>query len=371
MPKPQEVASIKVKGKTYKNWQTVSVTRSGVELFPKFAFTAAAPAESAPDFASMKLGIGDPCEVILGGRQAVSEGRITGRQPAYDAKEHGLQITGTTRSQVIARATVDHERQGEFKGYSLSQIANSVLKPYGIKFSLKGDTTGADKTFPKVNVMAGESVFSLIERLCRFRNIYLLPGQGADIVGYRLKAKSGSIAELEEGRNILAANAVFAYEDAFSEIQSIGQQPGNDQTFGDASRDVTATVKNSAVTEHAPYHLIAEMPGDQADMRMRAQHENGFNLANQINVNIKVQGWFKDQNSLWLEHIGDVVSVYSPMLFTKDRMQLAIQAVTSSQGPQGTTTDINLVLPEAFNGGGQTQSSGSQGSGGTPAGLYT
>ncbi|URD34606.1 hypothetical protein M6G65_18595 [Methylobacterium tardum] len=69
MPKPQEVASIKVKGKTYKNWQTVSVTRSGVDLFPKFAFTAAAPAESAPDFASMKLGIGDPCEVILGGRR--------------------------------------------------------------------------------------------------------------------------------------------------------------------------------------------------------------------------------------------------------------------------------------------------------------
>jgi len=371
MPKPQEVASIKVKGKNYLNWQTVSVTRSGVDLFPKFAFTAAAPAESAPDFASMKLGIGDPCEVILGGRQAVSEGRITGRQPAYDAKEHGLQITGTTRSQVIARATVDHN-QGEFNGYSLSQIANAVLKPYGVKFSLKGDTTDADKAFPKVNVLAGESVFAFIERLCRFRNIYLLPGQGADIVGYRLKAKSGAIAELEEGRNVLAANAVFAYEDAFSEIQAIGQQPGNDQTFGDASRDVTATVKNSAVTEHAPYHLIAEMPGDQTDMRMRAQHENGFNLANQINVNIKVQGWFKDQNSLWLEHIGDVVSVYSPMLFTKDRMQLAIQAVTASQGPQGTTTDISLVLPEAFNGGGQTQSSAGQGgSGGTPAGLYT
>ncbi|TXM99686.1 hypothetical protein FV242_24590 [Methylobacterium sp. WL64] len=371
MPKPQEVASIKVKGKNYLNWQTVSVTRSGVELFPRFAFTAAAPAESAPDFASMKLGIGDPCEVILGGRQAVSEGRITGRQPAYDAKEHGLQITGTTRSQVIARATVDHN-QSEYKNYSLSQIAGAVLKPYGIKFSLKGDTGGADKPFPKVNVQAGESVFAFIERLCRFRNIYLLPGQGADIVGYRLKAKSGAIAELEEGRNILAANAVFDYADAFSEIQSIGQQPGNDQTFGDASRDVTATVKNSAVTEHAPFHFIAEQPGDQADMRMRAQHENGFNLANQISVNIKVQGWFKDQNTLWLEHIGDVVSVFSPMLFTKDRMQLAIQVVTASQGPQGTTTDISLVLPEAFNGGGQTQSSAGQGgSGGTPAGLYT
>ncbi|MCJ2056317.1 hypothetical protein MKL09_07115 [Methylobacterium sp. J-048] len=371
MPKPQEVASIKVKGKNYLNWQTVSVTRSGVDLFPKFAFTAAAPAEAAPNFADLKLGIGDACEVLLGGRQAVSEGRITGRQPAYDAKEHGLQITGTTRSQVIARATVDHN-QGEFMGYSLSQIANAVLKPYGVKFSLKGDTTDADKAFPKVNVLAGESVFAFIERLCRFRNIYLLPGQGADIVGYRLKAKSGAIAELEEGRNILAANAVFDYQDAFSEIQSIGQQPGNDQTFGDASRDVTATVRNSAVTEHAPFHFIAEHPGDQTDMRLRAQHENGFNLANQINVNIKVQGWFKDQNSLWLEHIGDVVSVYSPMLFTKDRMLLAIQAVTASQGPQGTTTDISLVLPEAYNGGGQTQSNAGQGvSGGTPPGLYT
>jgi prophage tail gpP-like protein len=262
------------------------------------------------------------------------------------------------------RATVDHTK-GEFKGYTLSQIANSVLAPYKTKFSIKGDTSGMDKPFEKVNVLFGETVFAFIERLCRMRNVYLLTDISGDLVGYRLDNATKTVADLQEGRNILAASAVFDYTGAFSEIQSQGQRPGNDQHFGDAARDTSATVKNSSVQEQVPLVFAAEMPGDQADMRMRAQHENGYNLADQLTVQITVQGWFRDENSLWLEHIGDPVSVYSPLLFTNDRINLAIQSVNSTQGPAGTFSQLTLVLPGAYNGGDQIQT------GGTPPGLYS
>ncbi|MCB4803517.1 prophage tail gpP-like protein [Methylobacterium brachiatum] len=363
MPKPTEVAEIAVNGQRYSNFETVSVSRSGVDPFPKFAFTAASPIESAPNWAGMKLGIGDECEVILGGRQAISRGRITGRQPAYDAQQHGLQIVGTTNSATVVRATVDHNK-GEFKGYKLSQIANAALKPYGTKFSTKGDTAGMDQPFEKVAVQFGETVFAFIERLCRMRNAYILCDKSGDLVGYRLDNAVKTIADLQEGRNILAASANFNYEGALSEIQTQGQRPGNDQRFGDAARDQSATVKNSSVKQHVPLVFAAEMPGDQAEMRMRAQHENGYNLADQLTVQITVQGWFRDESSLWLEHVGDPVSVYSPMLFTNDRLNLAIQAVNSTQGPAGTLSQLTLVLPGAYNGGDQVQT------GGTPPGLY-
>ena len=352
MPRAEEVAEISVNGQRYKNWDAVSVTRSGQDLIPRFTFSAASPLESAPNWAGMKLAVGADCQVFLAGFKVI-DGKILSRQVSFDALQHGLQVSGASRINTITRATVDHEENSEFKNSSLTQIANALLQKFKIKFSLKGDTADADKPFEKFNVQPGETVFAAIERLCRMRNIYMIPGMDENIVGYRLKDAVEAVADLQEGRNILSGNNTENYEGAFSEISATGQRPRTDTHHDDASRDVKAKVVNSSVPEHAPLIIMAEMPGDQTDMRLRAQHENGQNIATQVNVIIVVQGWFKDDNSLWLEHVGDTVSVYSPMLFTNDRMSLAIQDVTSTQNAGGTLTSLTLVLPERFNGGGQ------------------
>ena len=215
-----------------------------------------------------------------------------------------------------------------------------------------------------MNVQPGETVFSLAERLCRMRNIYMFSDMDENIVGYRMGSAQGSIADLEEGRNILSASAVFNYENAYFGHEAIGQQPRTDQHYGDAARDVSGSVRNPAVPNRTVNRFLSEMPGDQADMRMRAQHENGHDVGSQVNVIIVVQGWFATPNTLWLEHVGDPVSVYSPMLFTDDRLNLAIQDVTSTQDQAGTRTTLTLVLPEAYNGMGQIQG------GGVPDGVY-
>ena len=352
MPRATEVAEVAVNGQRYGNWDTVSVTRSGQDLIPRFNFSAASPLESSPNWAGMKLGIGSDCQVYLAGRKVV-DGKILTRQVAYNAQQHGLEVGGASRINTITRATVDHEQQSEFKNSSLSQVANALLQKFNIKFSLKGSTDGADKPFEKVSVQPGETVFQAIERLCRMRNIYMIPGMDENILGYRLGDASGAVADLQEGRNILSCSVAENYEGAFSEISAVGQQPRNDDHNGDAARDVKAKVTNSSVPEHAPLIIMAEMPGDQTDMKMRAQHENGENIATQINAQIEVQGWFKDDDTLWLEHVGDPVTIYSPMAFTNDRMTLAIQDVVSTQSAGGTKTTLTLVLPERFNGGGQ------------------
>lgn len=371
MPRAEEIAEIAVNGQRYRNWESMSVTRSGQDLIPRFMFTAASPVESDTNWSRLKLGVGQDCQVYLAGRKVV-DGKILGRQPAYDAIQHGLQVSGASRLNVITRATVDHGK-GEFKKSSLSQIAGALLSPYGIQFSLKGSTSGADKLFEKFNVQPGETIFSAIERLCRMRNIYMIPGMDENILGYRLGSATNTIADLQEGRNILSASGIENYEGAFSEIEAVGQRPRTDEHHGDDARDVSAKVSNTKVPEHAPLVIMAEMPGDAQDMKMRAQHENGQNIATQVNVQVEVQGWFKDDDTLWLEHIGEPVSVYSPRLFTNDRMTLAIQDVastqgTSAQGGPGTKTTLGLVLPERYNGGGQIDG-GSAGAPGVGSGA--
>jgi len=365
MPNPKEVASIKVNGKSYLNWKSVSVNRTFGAVASMATFTAASPAEAGvPTWDSLKLRVADRATILLAGRKVI-DGTISARQPAYNDKEHGLQITVTSKLADIINSTVDHEK-GEYKNYSLSQIAGAVLKPYGIKFELQGSTDGAEKAFPKVNVQAGETVFAFLERLCRFRNVFLRDDQDGNLIAYRSAKQTGTGAELELGRNIKAGSLLMCDENALSKIDAIGQQPGNDQTNGDASRDVKATATNTAVTRNRPYSLIAEMPGDKRDMQMRADHELATNYVTMLSGSYTVQGWFKDSGTLWLEMIGKTITVHDPFMFPDNRMALAIQGVTSTQGPEGTLSVLDMCLPGRLGGGNRIDASGP---GGVP-GLY-
>ena len=294
--------------------------------------------------------------IRLAGR-AVIPGIIKARQVAYDEKQHALQLQGLSKVSDIMYSTVKHS-PGEFKNYSLAQIANSVLQPHGIRFSLKGSTSGADKPFPKINVQVGETIFTFIERLCRFRNVFVIDDGGGNLVAYRAGPRSSPIADLEEGRNIKRASLTMTDEQAYGKIEALGQRPGNDDHFGDDARDVSATALNPAVTATRALTFMAEMPGDKADMQMRADHELAENYATMLDGTITVQGWQRDDGSLWMEHVGETITVRSPMIFPDGQMQLAIESVAHKQDDGGTTTDIGLVLPGRLGGSGGIGASG-------------
>ena len=356
MPKASEVAEIAVNGRRYRDWKSFTVRRAYGEAASSFGFTAASPVESGASWGGMKLRVGDRCLIRLAGRTVIP-GITDVRQVAYDDKQHALQIHGLSKVSDIIYATVNSE-PGEFKNYSLQQIANAVLQPFGIRLTLKGATAGADKPFPKVNVQVGETVFAFLERLCRFRNVFLTDDANGNLVAYRAGGRPSPIADLEEGRNIKVASITMSDEQALSKIEVKGQRPGSDGAFGDDARDVAATALNGAVNRHRPLVFMAEMPGDKADMQMRADHELAENYVTMLQGTITVQGWQRDDGSLWIEHVGQTITVRSPMIFPDDVMQLAIQGVTHKQDEGGTQSILEMVLPGRLGGGNFISASG-------------
>jgi hypothetical protein len=106
MPRARKIAEIEVNGQRFTNWETVSVDRRFPAIATQFAMTVASPIESAPNWSGMKLAIGDVATVYLAGHK-VASWIIRGRQPAYDDKAHGLQISGTSYAGAIVQP-VDH-----------------------------------------------------------------------------------------------------------------------------------------------------------------------------------------------------------------------------------------------------------------------
>jgi prophage tail gpP-like protein len=349
MPKAEETATIVVNGQRYRDWKTVVVERTHLEPVMTATFSVAEVSSVTSGWAAQKIKIGTPCQVLLAGRKVI-DGMVSVRQSAYDPANHGLQVTVCSKTIDAVLASID-AKTGQFKKYPLSAIANSVLSPFGISFEIQGSPEGADKIFDRVNIQVGETPWHLIERLARMRNLFLMPNNdGTGLVAHRA-GSDPVVAQLQEGRNIKSAQCVLRDDFAMNKIGVSGQKKGSDDEWGDDAR-VSATAMNPGVTHNRPLTLVAEEPGDKQDMQMRADREMAENVATTVDCSVMVKGWQCDDGSLWIEHVGKQVSIYSPMLFPTDSMTLYVRSVRHSQGESGTETAISLCLLTGLPGGG-------------------
>ena len=358
MPKREEYAEIEVRGERFRDWTAVEVTREwGGEFAAQFTFQAVE--NSYKPGQAIKLKPGDPCIVRLAGWQVVN-GYINVRQGAYDANQRGLSLRGMSRTQDIVRSSVEIERSQFRQGYSLEAIAKALCQPHGIDVRLLSSLEGSARAFRSARPQFGETKFAALERLCRLRGVFPVDTPEGNIALRRATGQEPVVAELEEGRNIKAAQCVINDEQVASETVAVGQQPGSDQVGGDAARDVSGAAKGPSGTRHLPIQLLAESPGDREDMKQRAQRENDERIGTQVQCQVVLAGWLRPDDKLW--EIGDVVRVYSPMLFPNNTgaMKLGIKTTTFRQSSQGgTETELLLVLPEHLGAKGTPQASGS------------
>jgi prophage tail gpP-like protein len=242
---------------------------------------------------------------------------------------------------------------GQYKGSTLSQIANAITKPYGIAFKLKGDNlAGTEKPFERVSIHWGETALQAIERLARFRNVHLVDDEHGDLVALRASASATSIADLVEGKNIEQAHLIMNRNEGIGQYEGVAQQFGTDQHHSDDARDIHATAKNPAITAYRPSVVVAEMTADKQDLVHRLNFEVATNMATIVEAHITVPGWLHPGGKLWCEHMSKPVMIYAPSLFPTDLMQLWIKGVKHRQSnEEGTISIIECCLENALSAG--------------------
>lgn len=354
MPRFDEYAEIVVNGRAFRDWKAVEITHRFQDWAVYCTLATAEPGDTRRGWPALRLKIGDRGQVRLAGEMVV-DGVIFCRQTAYDAHQHGVSVIVGTKLANLVAASVE-AKPGQYKDYSYSAIARSVLRPFGVEFRMEAKGGGADKKFPRVNVQVGETAFAFLDRLARFRNLFLTGAPDGALMATR--GPRGAVsAPLQEGRNIKSAQLVMKDSTWPSKVEVKGQGPGSDKAWGDEVRGISATARNPNVRDHRPIVLVAEMPGDKKDMQMRADHELAVNSADVIQGSIVVKGWHHDDGSLWIRHVGKTVRVHSPMLFpVTDALTLAIEQVTHRQNDKtGSETEIVLTHPMRLGGGGMIE----------------
>lgn len=342
MARPEERATVVVRGKEFRDWTSVMVQHRVRDSHHTFAFTCSEVHPTPSQWPLLQFRPGDDVEILLADKLAIT-GKITVREVGYDAERHGVRLIGRSKTADLSKASVDHPT-GRFDGYGWSAIARSCIAPFGIGLRSFGDIS--DQPFRWVQLQPAETVWGFLERLARFRGILLSSSPEGDLVAIGPHKRTGISDALIEGANILKANCIFNEEHVFSEYNFRGQSEADDETWGDDASKLSATVKGSA-SRYLPHQDVAEHPVTASELQARVQWERMWREGSLVDLEIVTQGWLKpDGSDIW--RIRSYPHVRSPMLMLD--ASLGIDEATFTQdNDSGTLTTLKLRAPWAMN----------------------
>lgn len=342
MPKPTETAHLYVNGMIFKDWKSVTVYLSEDEAYNYYRFTTTEGRALAKNFLGLQIRPGMYSKVNLGGAVAV-DGPVVTRQVAYNATQHGIEITGKTNTfQTVSGAA--QTKGGELRNVSFEKLATKVLEPFGLKFTPKGGING--DPFDRVN-MTGQTAWEVLEPHARARNIVLGtdPDNGSVMVGATPRYTEGT-ASVTEGVNILEGREILSLENGTGAYMNDAQFPpkpdqwGAVPTHGAFGNLMSGFGKEMGGSFYMPLVNHLEVPGLQKDAQQRSEAEGNKQSGEQAKVEIVTRGWFTPQGGLWRPKM--MVHVKSPMLILDEDMKL--RSVTFTQDDKtGTRSTLELL----------------------------
>lgn len=342
MPNAEEICKIEARGKVYSAWTSMSLSSAYNEVAMVGAFGVGEILNSKTTFDTLQLLPGDPVKVSLAGRPAMA-GFVVDRQAAYDARTHRAQIVAYSKTGDLAHSQLPL-KGGQFRNTKFASIARRVLEPFGIGLRIENGGADAERPFKEAQINPGETAFAFLDRLASMRGLFLTTDPSGVLIAHRL-GNDGLFAELVEGRNILSATCQISDLSAFNSGQVVGQQRGDDHTDGDRARKPAAAVGWGEFGRYKNKLVFPENPGDQDELRIRADHMARVDMAAKIEAVVTVQGWLAPQGDLWA--IRKLVKVRSPMLVL-DKV-LGVARVQFAQDRDiGTRTTLMLVRPGAM-----------------------
>lgn len=346
-PGSKEIASLEVKGAVHTNWKNVRIEQQVTEWYPTFMFETTEYTPVPLQQAGLQFQPGDSVRVYIGHHQAVF-GYITERHVAFDSKTHAIRLIGNGDTFDIPTSSVPLEVvEQTHDNKNVFQLAKDITAHLNIKIGVYGDVDM--KTFDKIGIAPGETMAMVIEKYARQRNIVIgsMPTGGLLLIGENPVTSSGNLIE---GDNILKANAVIRDVHKYKKILATQADTGGSSSSGGGFQSNSKYELEGTHTRNRHMVAVCEVADGPHGTMRRCHMERVFTEGTEIEANITVQGWFKDNNSSdspW--RAGEYYFINSPSLMLAGAVLGCAQCVYE-QSDGGTTTTMKMVDPPHMNG---------------------
>jgi prophage tail gpP-like protein len=328
-----------VNGLNFAGWKTARVTRSLEAIAGGFELSVSDRWREGQE--PWQIFPEDICALTLAGQRVIS-GYVDRQTPAYSAGEHSLSVAGRDKT----AALVDCSALGppwEYLSTPALTILQRLADPFGVTVVLQpGLTLG--KLPEKVTVNPGDSVFSVMETICRKLGVLAVSDGNGGVLIMR-PGSTRAMTALVEGENILSGSATFDATGRFARYVVLGQSQGTDDWFGSGTAGVRGEATDTGVLRGSRVLVVrAEGNVTPALATARAKWEAAVRAARGDTVTVSVQGWTQGDGALW--PLGALVEVRSPRLGVDGEMLITETVFEVSDG--GTTTQLTLRRPDAY-----------------------
>lgn len=330
----KEAVTLFANDQIYDGWKSVSVVRSLNSIASSFELTLVDPwtADGVP----WRLAPGNTAHLHLD-KTSIVTGYIDSVSPSISGNSRQLSARGRSKTGDLVDCSA--VAPYEFTGLTIEGIAKKLCAPFGINVLMQGPAGGAISRF---NIRVGETVFEVLDRLAREKTLLMYPSYEGNLI-FAQKGSVRASSEIRQGANLLSADGQLDNTNRFASYKVVGQATGKKGTAKDAIGAV-GTASDSGITRYRPLIVNSENPIDTATAIARAKYEAAIRAAKASTISVSVWGWFQEDGKLW--DINQVVAVDIPYLGVRD--DFLIEEVTYSKSDQGTTAQLKLIRPDAF-----------------------
>jgi prophage tail gpP-like protein len=344
-PGSKEIAALIVRGTPFTNWTSVRVEQHVTQWYPIFQFECSEESPIPLEFYKLQFIPGDVVQVVLGGHDVIF-GYITERHVAFDSTSHAVRLIGVGKTWDLTNSSVPIDKLGNHDGKPWLAFAQAIASHLGIPIVPFGNVDGTP--FQNIQVQPGAVISQEMERYAKLRNILIGSNHNGSLraIGEHPAVSTGF---LQEGYNILRANGVWRDQSRFKHIFSMGQNTGSDSGSG-AGQNQQIAYRPGTSTRNRHIVVVTDVADTQHGVERRADMEVVFTEGSRIELNITVQGWFKDNNKseeIW--RAGEYYQVTSPSLIMNGNV-MGCSGCTYEQNNNGSTTTLQMTLPVHMNG---------------------
>lgn len=330
-----------VGGREYGGWKAVRI-EAGVERVARsfdLSVTSSWPGQGSLPLQSLPVSPGALCEVYVG-TDLVMTGHVDSMPISYDGDGVYLSLRGRSRTADLVDCSAVNE-PGQWRGLSLQAIAAALAAPYGIEVVTEVPT-GAVISDHQVQV--GETVFESLDRMMRLRQVLACDDEAGRLVITAPGMSGVASSAIELGVNVKEASASRDYSSVYSEYVCKGQRAGDDDAFGAAVSEVSATAVQSGLSRRRVLIVKQSGQADAATCRDRAVYERDHRAGQAREVIYTVGGWRQGDGSLWRPN--QSVRVLDRLLGINEAWVVAELAYVLDE--RGMRTQMRVLPPSAL-----------------------
>lgn len=322
-----------------KGWTSVRVTR-GIERCPsdfEVEFT-----EPSPSVSNVIVQPGDECQVYLG-TDIVLSGFVDRYMPSYTANQHTVRIVGRGRCQDLVDCSAKWTG-GQMENMPILMIAQQLCAVYGIRVTL-ADGSNPGTPIPALNIMVGEPIHDVIDRLCRVERLLVYELEDGSLLLSEVSTEQAACG-FKEGVNVLAASATYAMDGRFSDYDAVLQTLDICKDIGDGG-NLIERVSDAGVPRFRYRAVVAEQVNGSSDIaRDRVEWEMFHRNGRSFQIRLTTDSWRDSAGKLWRPNT--LVPVELPGLKLNPVVWTIADVTYRFDLHRGTTCELLIMPPQAF-----------------------